>query len=104
MPIREIADMRGEPGEILGRPVELGQGIGGVLLRAIAIDAGNNGFQAITLTTFSDVPWNAPFYARHGFETIADLEAHPRLAADIEQEVGHGLPRERRCAMIKFLS
>lgn len=84
-------------------PDAQGKGIGSVLLRAIAIDAGNSGFQAITLTTFSDVPWNAPFYARHGFETIADLEAHPRLAADIEQEVGHGLPRERRCAMIKFL-
>ena len=84
-------------------PDAQGKGIGSVLLRAIAIDAGNSGFQAITLTTFSDVPWNAPFYARHGFETIADLETHPRLAADIDQEVEHGLPRDRRCAMIKFL-
>lgn len=84
-------------------PNSQGKGIGSVLLRAVAIDAGNSGFQAITLTTFCDVSWNAPFYARHGFETVADLEAHPRLAADIEQEVEHGLPRERRCAMIKFL-
>lgn len=79
------------------------QGVGSVLLRALGIDARNGGFAALTLTTFADVPWNAPFYARHGFETIADLDAHPRLKADIEQEVAHGLPRDRRVAMICFL-
>ena len=79
------------------------KGVGSVLLRAVGIDAGNSGFAALTLTTFTDVPWNAPFYARHGFEEVSDLDAHPRLKADIEQEVAHGLPRERRCAMIRFL-
>lgn len=80
-----------------------GQGIGAVLLRAIGIDAKNSGFAALTLTTFADVPWNGPFYARHGFETVSDLDAHPRLKARIEQEMQHGLPRERRIAMIRFL-
>lgn len=79
------------------------QGVGSVLLRALGIDARNSGFAALTLTTFADVPWNAPFYARHGFEMVADLDVHPRLKADIEQEVAHGLPRERRWAMIRFL-
>lgn len=80
-----------------------GQGIGTILLRGIGIDAHNSGFSAITLTTFTDVPWNAPFYERLGYTVISDLAAHPRLNAEIEQEVQHGLPRERRCAMIKFL-
>ena len=84
-------------------PDHQGQGIGAVLLRAIAIDSRNSGFSAITLTTFSDVPWNGPFYARHGFETVTDLDAFPRLRADIDQELQHGLPRERRIAMILFL-
>ena len=84
-------------------PDHQGQGIGAVLLRAVAIDARNSGFSAITLTTFADVPWNGPFYARHGFETVTDLDAHPRLNAAIEQEVQHGLPREGRIAMILFL-
>ena len=79
------------------------QGVGSVLLRAVGVDARNSGFDALTLTTFTDVPWNAPFYARHGFETVADLEAHQRLKAEIEEEVAHGLPRDRRCAMIRFL-
>ena len=84
-------------------PDHQGQGIGAVLLRAVAIDARNSGFSAITLTTFADVPWNGPFYARHGFEAVTDFDAHPRLNAAIEQEVQDGLPRERRIAMILFL-
>ena len=89
--------------ELSVHPDMQGQGIGAVLLRAIGVDALNSGFAALTLTTFTDVAWNAPFYARLGFETVEDLDAHPRLKADIEQEVAHGLPRERRCAMIRFL-
>ena len=80
-----------------------GQGVGSVMLRACGIDARNAGFSAITLTTFVDVPWNAPFYSRHGFVRIEDPDAHPRLRDEIETEVAHGLPRERRCAMIRFL-
>nr|WP_137676701.1 GNAT family N-acetyltransferase [Parerythrobacter lutipelagi] len=79
------------------------QGIGAGLLRASQIDARNAGFRAITLTTFRDVPWNAPFYERLGFVEIGDLESHPRLAAELQQEAAHGMPRERRCAMIHFL-
>ena len=89
--------------ELSVHPAVQRQGIGAVLLRALLIDAGNAGFRAVTLTTFADVAWNAPFYARLGFVTVEDLEAHPRLAAEIEQEVAHGLPRERRIAMIHFL-
>lgn len=78
-------------------------GIGATLLRACKIDAGNAGFSAVTLTTFRDVPWNAPFYERLGFKEITDLEAHPRLATELAKEQLHGLPPEARCAMICFL-
>ena len=80
------------------RPDHQGKGIGAVLLRAVAIDARNSGFAALTLTTFSDVPWNAPFYARHGFVELHDLEGRPHLADSLEKAVELGLPRERRCA------
>ncbi|MDN3646456.1 GNAT family N-acetyltransferase [Pontixanthobacter aestiaquae] len=79
-----------------------GRGIGAGLMRAAKIDAHNSGFTALTLTTFRDVAWNAPFYSRLGFVEIEDLEAHPRLAAELEKEAAHSLPRERRCAMIQF--
>lgn len=79
------------------------RGIGAGLLRAAMIDARNSGFRALTLTTFRDVPWNAPFYERLGFEEVTALDAHPRLAGELALEADDGLPAERRCAMIAFL-
>lgn len=79
------------------------RGIGAGLVRACLIDARNSGFQSVTLTTFRDVPWNAPFYARLGFEEVTALDAHPRLAGELALEADNGLPAERRCAMIHFL-
>ncbi len=79
------------------------RGIGAGLLRACLIDARNSGFHAVTLTTFRDVPWNAPFYERLGFEEVTALDAHPRLAGELAVEADHGLPADRRCAMIAFL-
>ena len=77
--------------------------IGATLINALKIDARNAGVRAITLHTYRDIAWNAPFYARHGFEIIQDLDAYPRLKAGQDAAVEFGLPRERRCAMIAFL-
>lgn len=81
-----------------------GLGIGATLLRALAIDARNCGLSAITLDTYRDIPWHGPFYARHGFIQIENLEDRPHLSRSLEAAVAAGMPRERRCAMIKFLS
>ena len=80
------------------------RGIGAGLLRACMIDAHNSGFRALTLTTFRDVPWNGPFYASRGFEEVADLDAHPRLAEELANDEAAELPKETRIAMIHFLS
>jgi GNAT superfamily N-acetyltransferase len=79
------------------------RGIGAGLVRAAQIDARNTGFRALTLTTFREVAWNAPFYARLGFEEVTALDAHLRLAGELANEVDDGLPADRRCAMICFL-
>lgn len=79
------------------------QGIGEGLIRAAQIDARNSGFSALTLTTFRDLPWNAPFYARVGFLEISAPDTHSRLAEELTNEADEGLPAERRCAMIHFL-
>jgi GNAT superfamily N-acetyltransferase len=79
------------------------RGIGAGLVRAAMIDARNTGFKALTLTTFRDLAWNGPFYARLGFEEVTALDAHPRLAGELANEVEDGLPADRRCAMICFL-
>lgn len=79
------------------------RGIGAGLVRAAQIDARNTGFKALTLTTFRDLAWNAPFYAQLGFEEVTALDAHLRLSGELANEVDDGLPANRRCAMICFL-
>jgi GNAT superfamily N-acetyltransferase len=49
-----------------------GQGIGRALVQAAKAWAAEAGFSALTLCTFRDVPFNAPFYARCGFLPFAD--------------------------------
>lgn len=79
------------------------RGIGAGLVRAAQIDARNTGFAALTLTTFRDLAWNGPFYARLGFDEVTALDAHLRLAGELAVEIDNGLPADRRCAMICFL-
>ena len=49
------------------------RGIGRRLVQAALSEARNRGHRTITLRTYRDVPWNAPFYASCGFtETEPD--------------------------------
>lgn len=44
-----------------------GRGAGRQLLETVMNEARSRQLRAVTLTTFCDVPWNAPFYQRLGF-------------------------------------
>ena len=55
------------------------------------------GWPALTLTTFADVPWNAPYYRRLGFVVVDDPE--PELEAVRKREAAHGLDRWPRVCM-----
>jgi GNAT superfamily N-acetyltransferase len=74
------------------------QGIGARLLEAAVEFARQRQAVALTLTTFLDVPWNAPWYARLGFELVT---SDPRLTALVRAETERGLPR--RCAMRRVI-
>lgn len=80
------------------------RGIGRRLIEAARAYAKAVGLSGITLTTFRDVPWNGPFYARLGFEMLAATSLGPRLGSIIARETKLGLPPERRCAMRYGLS
>jgi GNAT superfamily N-acetyltransferase len=54
-------------------PRYLRRGIGRILVRAAMEEAARRGHDDMTLRTYADVPWNAPFYASCGFsETEPD--------------------------------
>jgi len=76
-----------------------GRGIGRALLDRVIQAARDRGAGAVTLTTFRDVAWNAPFYARSGFQVLRTEDLNDRLRDVLANEVAHGLPAERRCAM-----
>lgn len=65
------------------------QGLGTALLEAACKWAAAAGYPAITLITFADVAWNAPYYATRGFAIVDDIT--PGLAALRETERAVGL-------------
>jgi GNAT superfamily N-acetyltransferase len=60
------------------------QGLGRALVTAACDWARSEGFGAITLTTYRDVPWNGPFYESLGFVVLEVLT--PELTAIREHE------------------
>jgi len=85
----ELADGEAHIAQLSVLP-ELGrQGIGRSLLDEAIRWALGQGLTGVTLTTFRDVPWNAPFYRRAGFFEVVDPATG--LAAIREDEVEKGL-------------
>jgi GNAT superfamily N-acetyltransferase len=79
------------------------RGLGAALVDTVCAWARGNGFGAITLSTFSHVPWNAPFYARHGFRILAPDELSETLQSLLREEAARGLPAEQRVIMRRAL-
>ncbi len=75
------------------------RGLGRRLVMAICVWAATAGYRSVTLTTFRDVPWNMPFYARLGFEVIPPEELSPALLSVVQDETRRGLDPERRVVM-----
>jgi GNAT superfamily N-acetyltransferase len=80
------------------------RGIGKSLLEWTARQAGADGVSALTLTTFEQVPWNAPYYVRCGFRLLHESEWTPGLRAIRERESAHGLDRWPRVCMRRDLT
>jgi ribosomal protein S18 acetylase RimI-like enzyme len=80
-------------------PKAAGRGIGRALVEHLAAVARAGGVPALTLTTFVDVPWNGPYYARLGFVPMAEGEIGPQLREIRRHEAAHGLDRWPRACM-----
>lgn len=69
-------------------PQEGRRGYGRRLLEAAMNEARSRRYDRLTLRTYADVPWNAPFYARVGFvETEPTTDFHKRLV-EVEERLG----------------
>ncbi|XVS62368.1 GNAT family N-acetyltransferase [Actinosynnema sp. CA-299493] len=82
--------------QVCVHPDHARRGIGAALLDHVGRWAATRGLEALTLTTFRDIPWNAPYYRRLGFHEVVDLS--PGLSAVVAAEAARGLdPATRVC-------
>ena len=96
--LREL-DESGYIAQVSVDPAFSRQGIGARLIDRAAEWAWTRGLAALTLTTFVDLPWNAPYYSRLGFAEMTELPAG--LAQVRAAEALAGLDRRPRTAMIR---
>ncbi len=80
-----------------------GQGLGRLLIEHACTLATQKGHNRVSLTTFRDVPWNAPYYRRLGFEAVSTDAAAPELQAIARQEAAKSRHAAARIAMIRLL-
>lgn len=79
------------------------RGAGSALLEAVADLARAKGFDSLALSTFRDVPFNAPFYARRGFAELDPAAAPAALCERFLSEVPAGVDPARRILMLRRL-
>jgi NAD(P)H-dependent FMN reductase/GNAT superfamily N-acetyltransferase len=77
------------------------RGIGTRLVEEVCRWASAAGYDAVSLTTFRDVPWNMPFYSRLGFRVIPPAELSAPLRAVVQEETRRGLDASRRVVMVR---
>ena len=71
-------------------PAQMGRGLGSRLIEHVVAQARALGCSQVTLTTFRDVAWNAPYYARRGFRVLAPA-AQPAFLRAIREEEDRGV-------------
>ncbi|MEU6391150.1 GNAT family N-acetyltransferase [Streptomyces sp. NPDC046939] len=85
-------------------PAAARRGIGRALIEHAAEHARTLRLTGLTLTTFTEVPWNAPYYERLGFRRLdPDADLTPGLRAIRAAEAEHGLDRWPRTCMRREL-
>ena len=62
------------------------KGLGTQLLNTVISWARGEGYEAMTLTTFRHLPWNAPFYKRFGFVVLDPTELSPDMEKLFKKE------------------
>ena len=98
--VLEIVDGAVHLEQLSVHPDAMRQGRGAALLAAAVDAAREHGADRVTLITYADIPWNGPWYARHGWrETAATTPALEELRA---HERAAGMDRHgRRVVMVR---
>jgi ribosomal protein S18 acetylase RimI-like enzyme len=69
-------------------PLHGKRGVGTALLAAAISELQKRRYVGVSLMTFEDVPWNAPFYRKRGFKTLDDRMPALRWLRERERALG----------------
>ena len=101
--LSDIVDDNMHIEQVSTHPSQAHKGLGAALIEHVAEVAVDSGYPAMTLTTYVDVPWNGPYYARLGFDEIRDDDLTPGLVAIRRHEAELGLDEWPRACMRRAL-
>jgi len=96
-----VVDGEGHLDELAVAPAFGRRGVGRALVEQVVAWTISQGLASITLTTFRDVPWNAPYYEQLGFHVVATLT--PALQALVDEQATWGLEPSLRVVMRRSL-
>jgi GNAT superfamily N-acetyltransferase len=98
-------DLDGQPHleQLSVRPEHNGTGLGSALIDVVADWARRLGAASLTLSTFAEVAFNGPFYARRGFVVVPTQQHGDRFEALRRHEAELGLDVDARVIMRREL-
>lgn len=85
--------------QVTVHPAYARRGIGAAMIDEAEDWAAKRELNGLTLTTFADVPWNAPYYSRLGFTLLPERSWGAALRRKVALEVEHGLHAWPRVVM-----
>ncbi|WP_409494027.1 GNAT family N-acetyltransferase [Amycolatopsis sp. cmx-11-12] len=97
--LAEVVDGYGHIEQVSVHPDHARRGLGRQLIEHTAEWAAREGLAGLTLTTYTEVPWNAPYYARLGFVTLGEDDLTEGLRAIRGHEIARGLDAWPRVTM-----
>jgi predicted N-acetyltransferase YhbS len=80
-----------------------GRRIGAALIEQVAQLARSRQIMQLVLSTYREVPWNAPYYGRLGFRDIDEAELDVALRARRDAHIARGLDESKRVFMRRVL-
>lgn len=95
----EEIDKQGFYALLCVHPAHAKRGLGRALTEAIKAWCRARGYTTLTMTTFPNIPWNAPIFERMGFHIMRDDELSPGLLAIRGEEIESGFSPEERVFM-----
>jgi GNAT superfamily N-acetyltransferase len=75
------------------------KGLGSALVDTVRSWAKLSGYSVMSLSTFRDIPWNAPFYSKLGFVILDESFLTAGFQQIRSQENASGLPISERVIM-----